>query len=285
MSKNSIYKGNWFNGSRYGQGSLSMLHNGAEELNAIKEQWKSSSDAKDSVSDFDKYFEELAKEGRKELYCIFYNNCPIFIGLDKTFHTDNHLDPWQLKSGCKAVIHYENGDKFSGDIKNFKFNGLGEMKYKNGEHYDGEWKDGLQNGDGTLTRGGTTIKGIFKGGIMESKLDDLQRSNKADSPNQNDFLKPLITEVLLNEDKEEKGRKYEGQVLAGKIKHGKGIQTHADGSQYLGEWRNNKKHGIGMWIDANGNEERGVWENGEHVLKEIDKDCDFTKQHVQLSSG
>lgn len=69
--------------------------------------------------------------------------------------------------------------------------------------------------------------------------------------------------------------------MAGKIRYGKGIYTYANGSQYIGEWRNNQRQGIGITVDTNGSQELGVWERDKLVIGGIDIECTFNRSYLQ----
>ena len=52
---------------------------------------------------------------------------------------------------CFGTIVHKNGEKYVGEIKNYKYNGNGTYLYQNGNIYEGEFLDGLQNGQGIFT--------------------------------------------------------------------------------------------------------------------------------------
>ena len=57
------------------------------------------------------------------------------------------------------------------------------------------------------------------------------------------------------------GSKYVGEWKNGK-KDGNGTYTFADGDKYVGEWKNGNKNGNGTYTWANGNKYVGEWKNG-----------------------
>lgn len=119
----------------------------------------------------------------------------MFVDLDAAFHSDNPLEVESLKNGCKAIVHFANGDKYSGQIKNFRYHGEGEMKYKNGESYDGEWANGAQNGQGTLTKDGKKIKGTFKDGVLDSVVENGLPTERTAEASEADFKKSLMSDA------------------------------------------------------------------------------------------
>jgi hypothetical protein len=50
-------------------------------------------------------------------------------------------------------IHYTNGDRYTGDIKNYKKHGEGEMKVVNGNRYVGSFNSGEISGYGVYYAG------------------------------------------------------------------------------------------------------------------------------------
>lgn len=202
-SETVSYKGTWIDGRKNGEAAVLLKTVNAAQIEKVKEQWKANS----AVPDFDGFFSELAKHAGKPLLCNFYDNCPILVDLDVSFHTENPLDVEELKTGCKAIIQFGNGDKYCGQIKNFKYHGEGEMKYKDGECYDGEWLNGVQNGVGTLKKGGKTIKGTFRDGVLESVAENALPSERIPENSENNFKKSLISDAQFNYPN---GEKYDG---------------------------------------------------------------------------
>ena len=56
------------------------------------------------------------------------------------------------------------------------------------------------------------------------------------------------------------GSKYVGEWKDGK-QHGQGIYTWADGEKYVGEYKDGKSHGQGTNTWANGNKYVGAWQD------------------------
>jgi hypothetical protein len=81
------------------------------------------------------------------------------------------------------------------------------MKYKDGECYDGEWLNGVQNGVGTLKKGGKTIKGTFRDGVLESVAENALPSERIPENSENNFKKSLISDAQFNYPN---GEKYDG---------------------------------------------------------------------------
>ena len=50
-----------------------------------------------------------------------------------------------------------------------------------------------------------------------------------------------------------------------------GTYTWADGSSYVGEWKDNKRHGQGTNTWADGREISGIWDDSEYLYKSVEK--------------
>jgi hypothetical protein len=57
------------------------------------------------------------------------------------------------------------------------------------------------------------------------------------------------------------GTKYVGEYRDNK-RHGQGTTTYADGENYVGEYKHGKRRGQGTWTFADGTVKEGIWENG-----------------------
>lgn len=49
------------------------------------------------------------------------------------------------------------------------------------------------------------------------------------------------------------------------MRNGVGTYYWADGSKYIGQWKDDQKHGEGTEIDIKGQENSGKWENGKKI--------------------
>ena len=51
------------------------------------------------------------------------------------------------------------------------------------------------------------------------------------------------------------------ECIEGDCNNGYGTYTEADGSKYVGGWKDGKEHGQGTFTWADGTVEKGIWEN------------------------
>jgi hypothetical protein len=63
------------------------------------------------------------------------------------------------------------------------------------------------------------------------------------------------------------GSKYVGEFKNGKLLHEQGTLTLADGSKYVGEWKNGKRNGQGTLTYPNGEKRVGEFKDGKYVGK------------------
>ena len=57
------------------------------------------------------------------------------------------------------------------------------------------------------------------------------------------------------------GTKYVGEFKDDRY-HGKGTHTFGYGEKYVGEWKNGSEHGQGTWTETGGGKYVGEWKNG-----------------------
>jgi len=80
------------------------------------------------------------------------------------------------------------------------------------------------------------------------------------------------------------GTNYEGEWKDNK-RHGHGILTRADGTKYVGEWADNKPHGQGVLTTPEGRMYTGEWKNGKRNGYGVYTDPDGKKRGGQWNDG
>ena len=85
----------------------------------------------------------------------------------------------------KGTKEWSNGDKYTGEWKNGKINGLGTFKWSNGDKYTGEWKNGKTHGKGSMEwSSGDKYVGEWKDGFqvnpkkIQTKTVELENEKK-----------------------------------------------------------------------------------------------------------
>ena len=161
---------------------------------------------------------------------------------------------WENDNIYKGSIYYQDGSKYTGDIKNNKRNGKGEYKSQM-EIYVGNWKDDQKDGEGTLTFGdGTEYIGFFKDGQFngEGKI------------------------------KCKDGFSYQGNFL-NNCMHGKGYLRGKNDHIYEGYFKNGKFHGSGTfkWINRNSTE----YYKGNYICGQKDGKGEFHFSNGHVYNG
>ena len=161
-----------------------------------------------------------------------------------------------LKEG-KGILYYNKDskikeDRYEGDFHNDKREGKGILFWKNGDKYEGDWKDDKREGKGKVTFiNGEIYEGDWKNNIYEGKGIFYYKN----------------------------GDKYEGDWKNG-IKNGRGIINYVNGEMYEGDWNNDIKEGKGVYCYKNGEIYDGDWKNNKFNGKGI-----FHYQHGEKYDG
>ena len=153
---------------------------------------------------------------------------------------------WSRWTNCIGTVTDANGDKYVGDIKDGKRNGLGVSTFANGTKYAGEYKDGKRNGQGTQTYAdGNQFVGEWKDG---------KRNGQG-------------TQTYAN------GENYVGDFKDDE-RTGQGVYSFVNGSQFVGEWKENKRNGKGTFTLPNGTNYVGDFKddkaNGQGTLTAVE---------------
>ena len=218
-----------------------------------------------------------------------------FIGSDnKIKKVDNLFANMKSTTKCVAgdcingtgVYMYKDGSKYSGEFKNGKRDGFGNLKlsggteiigqskqdvfygngtiiYPEGDKYVGEIKNNKREGKGTYTfKNGLTSSGEWKDnkavgkhttsdteGVAEKAIEKILDEKKSNNDNK------IITKI------DDDGNKYVGTFKDG-MRHGKGKYTTPDGFIYVGEFKNNQFHGQGDNTVPNGIKYTGEFKDG-----------------------
>ena len=162
--RDGIYEGEWKNGKRSGQGSMTFKDGGY-----YKGKWKDDYIVKGQYISGDgwHYDGEYKKEGWNGKS---WRGSPYFFRHGKGTFSNEVGDQYvgEFKDGRKhgkgTIIYKAHGSKYVGDWKKGRQHGKGTWFYKDdSKHYVGDWKDGLPHGKGTrLNTDGSKYVGEFK---------------------------------------------------------------------------------------------------------------------------
>lgn len=173
------------------------------------------------------------------------------------------------------------GFEYTGDFKDGKMTGEGEILYSNFSKYRGGVQNGMKHGEGRIDypngnyyKGGWKLNKKSGYGITEWKNRGELYEGEWEDNNLNGYGTYLWFEqnrkinILVN--------RYQGEFKNGK-RNGKGCFYYADGSVYIGEWFENSKDGFAILIQDDGNIEVKIYYRNRPFKKLIPilEDCIF----------
>ena len=155
---------------------------------------------------------------------------------------------------------WQAGDKYEGEFKEGKKDGMGRLIRPNGEIYDGQFKDDLKHGRGWILFAPASTSVL-------NKLDKM--------------LKPPKEAEALTADN---GRKYDGEWLVGKM-DGHGEFTYKNGDSYAGDLKANCKHGRGTLRKTNGYLYDGDWQMDKRTGKCTERKANGDRYEGDIVNG
>lgn len=127
-------------------------------------------------------------------------------------------------------ISWDNGNRYSGQMRAGKRHGSGHFSWANGQTYDGDWQDDQATGKAIIVyANGDRYDGGVKEGLPEGEGVKVFASS---------------------------GERYAGHWQAGQ-RQGKGRFDWANGQSFEGDWRQDQPEGRGTLIFANGDQYQG----------------------------
>ena len=127
-------------------------------------------------------------------------------------------------TNCVGTFISPNGQKYVGEYRDNKANGLGTINFPSGQKYVGEFRDDKIHGQGTFTfPSGQKYVGEYRDGKRNG---------------QGTYTFPS-------------GEKYVGEYRDGK-RNGQGTFTFPDGANYVGEFKDGNYHGQGTLLGPTG---------------------------------
>ena len=161
-----------------------------------------------------------------------------------TGNCDNGWGIYEWKTGA------DSGDKYVGEFKDGKREGVGVYTWHTGDKYVGHWAAGVINGYGTqIFADGSKMSGNFENATLVGTK--------------------VTTAACLSGDCEnsygiwvyETGDLYAG-YWSGGFRNGDGTYLYADGQKYTGNVINNKRNGYGTYFWLSGESYTGNWKDG-----------------------
>lgn len=156
----------------------------------------------------------------------------------------------------KEIIHYNNGDKYEGQLLDGKRNGKGIYYFSDGNTYEGEFLDNHITGKGTYYyNDGDKYEGQVLNGEKNGKGKFyFSGGGRYKGEFRNDKMHGIGIYYFKS------GGRHEGEFLDNHPT-GKGIDYYKGGDIYEGEFLNGKKNGTGIYFYKNGNKRFGEWKN------------------------
>ena len=142
---------------------------------------------------------------------------------------------WGQSTGCiqgdcvngQGTYTFANDDQYVGEWRDDKYHGQGTYTFASGAQYVGEFRDSKRHGQGTLTY----ANGNVRCARWENNRYFPSRSCSSPSvPVASSTTSARETDTIVV-----------GCSPGGSCFDGQGTYTFADGSQYVGEYRNSKK--------------------------------------------
>jgi hypothetical protein len=147
-------------------------------------------------------------------------------------------------------------DRYEGEYRAGKMEGIGTYFWANGKRYEGPWRAGERHGKGKyFWPDGKRFEGTWKNGSIEgpgvaiypdgTRYDGVWKANAQNGQG---------TMTYAN------GNRYEGGWKDGAF-DGYGTMTWSNGDRYQGYWRDGKSNGPGTEVFHTGNRYKGMWKN------------------------
>lgn len=157
-------------------------------------------------------------------------------------------------------LMYENGNVYSGQFLEGKYNGAGIFTSLRGDRYEGDWEQGEKHGNGRYVYpDGSSYSGSFEAnkkhgfGIFtwEDGTEYRGHWNEGEPHGEG--------ELVLTD-----GQRLEGQYENGIVVDGSGIFIYENGDRYVGQWRDGERNGNGILFNVEGDIMfAGAWQDDE----------------------
>jgi hypothetical protein len=214
-----------------------------------------------------------------ETGCWIWNPEP---ASDDVFHWSGDCDVDGKASG-KGTLEWRYGgdqlDRYEGEYRAGKAEGVGTYFWANGKRYEGTWKNGESHGQGKyFWPDGKRYEGEWKNGSIEGRGSVIYPDGgRYDGSWKNNAYNGQGIHIYANGNRYEGGWKdsqfdgygtfewsngdrYEGYWRAGKS-NGAGTEVFHTGSRYQGMWKDDLPHGTGEYWTGD-NHYKGEWVNG-----------------------
>ena len=229
------YVGEWKDGKWNGQGNLNFS-NGDNYVGGFKDD-KRNGQGRLYFGNGTRYFGEWKDDKRNGQGTLTFADSTKYVG--------------EFKDGLfngQGTYTYADGKKYVGEHTDGKQNGQGTFTLPSGEKYVGEFKDGLFNGQGTSysSNGSISSQGIWADGKL-LRSAPVQQTTVPVCQGSDASRWSYCFGSYTSAD----GTKYVGEWKDGK-QNGQGTNSYVGGAKYVGEWKDGKWNGQGNLNFSNG---------------------------------
>lgn len=151
-----------------------------------------------------------------------------------------------------SIIQYENGEKYIGHFRHGERSGQGVHFYADGTRYVGTWKKNQRHGEGRMyaSHAGLNIKegGIWQHDALVKVMDHKNKCVAGDCQNGYGIF------LYAN------GTKYMGSFKDG-VSTEQAVCFYPNGAKYIGDWKNHKMNGNGTLYHIDGTIDPGLWQD------------------------
>lgn len=190
-----------------------------------------------------------------------------------------YMGQWHrgMRHGEGMMITAE-GDQYRGQFYQNDFHGKGKLSYQSGDTYHGAWKEGRQHGQGTYEFAtGEKYVGSFQAGVIAGKGTFFYRDGSRYEGEWANNLRHGYGTLYEASGQYQQGYWDRGRLTTadldtepintittkdcsdGSCDAVQGTFHYADGSHYVGEFKEGKPDGQGVCYYANGDVYRGSW--------------------------
>lgn len=177
---------------------------------------------------------------------------------------DRYVGQWQnRKRHGKGKLLFANGDAYQGNFAANKLHGHGLMEYADGAEYEGNWDNNQITGNGIMVyANGDKYEGEWQNGKRHGTGKLILVNGKVQ---EGDWLEDAFQDpaalILVDDNPSEFLDKNLRDCNKTHCENGSGIYEYADGSKYIGAFKNGSPEGQGTCYYANGDKYVGQWKN------------------------
>ncbi len=262
-----------------------------------------------------KYVGSFRRAARHGIGTLYYSNGKKYEGMWKTNYQDG-----------KGKVTFPSGNVYEGDFRKGKKTGFGTMRFANQDIYEGNWDNGMMQGEGKYQFangdkyignfyqdkfhgegkyyvGGSVVLGPWKHGESSGmNVSTTVQNNTNTTPPAETNVSATTAESSSSTAKDNYpdctfGKchdiigiyKYaEGSEFIGEFKNGQpqgqGTCYYANGDKYVGGWRSHAPHGKGILYYKNGRVSGGSWQLGTLVKRENPTDSEVGREYVKTDN-